>query len=289
MGSQQLFGRFCRVTIFKNGEPTAYVYENLRVTFEISKTGVGYSNKASISLTNLNQKSRIKFVKGFTIKLEAGYENLNELLYFGDIIKVTTERKGTDTTTKFEVGDAERQLTSAIFDNSYPSGTQLVTIIQDLIKAMGVQQSTVIGIPDFTFGKGIAINGSVKRSLDKLLNARKLEWSIQNGSIQIMPISKHSGENAVVLSKDSGLIGVHSITKTGYEFDSLLNPKLMPGRAVKLISSTYSGFFKLNKVTFSGDTHGHNWHAKCEAVKVRELNGLRVGAGANIATVSSEE
>jgi len=262
-----LFNRQYAVTIGLPGQE-GYQYTDLRVTFDITKTSESTSNKAKIALVNLNKESISKFTKGYLIRLEAGYDDLIETVYLGDVVRATSERHGADVITTFECGDGEHQLVNAVFDRSYPPNTKYVDIITDLAKALDVDIGTVIGIQNKSLGSGFVCTGSVRRNLNQLLKNQKLEWSIQNGALQILPISSHVGEEAILISKETGLIGVPSEGTDFYKFNSLLNPKLIPGRIVQLTSSTLNGVLRIRKAQFEGDSSGQKWDVVVEAVKI---------------------
>lgn len=285
--SQFLFTRQWAVSIGTQGQ-TGSLYPNLHTTFDIEKTSISTSNKAKIALYNLNKTSRIKFVKGMFIQLQAGYQGLIETLYVGDIVRATSERKKGDIITTFECGDAERQLINAHFDGSYPAGVKVVQIIQDVAKALGVNVGTVIGIQDISYNAGFSASGSCKHILDRVLANMNLEWSIQNGYLQILPKKAHNGEEAIVISKETGMIGVPSQGTDCYTFDALLNPKLMPGQPVQIISETVNGFFKIRKAHFEGDTRGNKWNVKCEAVKIQAGQVYPQNAGFDFNTVAGQ-
>lgn len=284
--AQQLFNRQWSVTIGPKGEE-GFVYNNLRTVFEIDKVSISTSNKAKIALTNLNPNSRIKFVKGMVIQLKAGYQGLIETLYLGDIVKATTERKKAEIITTFECGDAERQLINAHFDGSYPPGVKAVQIIQDIAGALGVNIGTVIGVQDLTYGAGFVASGSCRHMLDKLLKKQNLEWSVQNNYLQIIPKAAHNGDEAQVISKETGMIGVPSQGTDCYTFNCLLNPKLLPGAPVQIISETVNGFFKIRKATFEGDSHGNKWNVKCECVKINAVQTYPQNSGLIFNTVGA--
>lgn len=270
--AQYLFDRAWAVTIGLPGE-TGFRYDSLKTTFEIEKTSASISNKAKIELYNLNDQSRLNFQrKGLQIRLEAGYRGLTEVLYIGDVTKTQSMRKGADIVTVFEAGDSEKALTTAHFQKSYPAGATFLQIISDLVKALGVNQGPIIGIPNVKYNNGFSVSGSIKKVLDTLIPNQGLEWSIQNGYLQIIPVTAHNGDEAVFLSKDTGLIGVPSQKDSGVEFISLLNPKLLPGSPVQLDSTLFKGFYKLKKSKVEGDSHGQKWQITAEGVRINAAN-----------------
>lgn len=284
---QFLFDRAWAVTIGVPGED-GFRYDSLKTTFDIEKTSASISNKAKIELYNLNSTSRLNFQrKGLQIRVEAGYKGLTEVLYIGDITRSTSMRKGPDIVTTFEAGDSEKQLSGAHFQKSYPAGTKFVQVIQELAAALTVNIGVVIGIQAQAYNKGLTLSGSIKNILDTMLVNQGLEWSIQNGYLQIIPVKAHNGDEAVVISKETGMIGVPTQKDSGVEFTSLLNPKLLPGSPVQLISSTFNGFYKIRKCVVSGDSHGPKWQVLCEGVRINAAQTQVFNQGGVFATVGT--
>lgn len=276
-----LFKRSYSLTIGPAGQP-GFTYDNLKINFDIHKNSSDSSNKAKISLYNLNKESIVKFAKGSVIRLNAGYVGSTETLYFGDVLKATSERKGPDVVTTFECGEGYHQLTSLFFDKAYGKNTKVVDIITDLSKALnadGIDIGTVAGIKDQVLSGGFVCTGSVRRNLKLLLKGQGLEFSIQNNVLQIIPIGSHLGLDPILVSQDTGLIGYPSETTDLYKFNSLLNPHLMPGRVVLIKSTTVNGVFKIRTSHFQGDTNGPKWNVDCEADKIpfKELPPQNVG------------
>jgi hypothetical protein len=266
--SDSFFQRTWAVTVGYQGEEGKR-FTSLRTTFDLDKSSASSSNKAKIDIYNLNPQTRADFQrKGLTVKLEAGYEGMLEILYYGDVNRTLSQRKGPDIITTFECGDAERKLTNAHFDKSYPAGTSYMEIIKDLAGALGVPIGTVMGIENMTYNSGVAFSGTVKSIMDAIMKRQPLGWNVQNGYLQIIPLKAHLGEEAVLLTKDTGLLGIPSQKESGIEFRSLLNPKLMPDCAVKLVSENINGHFKIKRATFKGDTHAQDWSVTAEAVRI---------------------
>ena len=94
-----------------------------------------------------------------------------------------------------------------------------------------------------------------------------MQWSIQNNELQILEELQTTGEEAILLTPETGLIGIPSKStakdKQGTIIQSLIMAnELKPGRAVKVQSKNDNSIFKLLEVQFIGDTHGNTWTAK---------------------------
>lgn len=278
----KLFGRVWAVSVGLSGE-VGKKYAGLRTVFEIDKTSTSSSNKAKIKLYNLNPESRKEMQrKGLRIRLDAGYQGIVETLYLGEVVLGgNSSREGDrDIATLFECGDAESNLILAKFDKSYPVKTRYLQVVKDLAAALDVNIGTVIGIQEMVYNSGISFSGSVKGALDKLLKKQGLEWSIQNNYLQIIPVTAHNGDEAQVISDSTGLIGIPTNGNDSVNFTALLNPRLMPGAPVKLESENISGYFKVRRAKFEGDSHGDKWQVACECVPINAIQSFQgVGFG----------
>lgn len=263
----------------KNPDVVGGVMDGIKIGFDITKTSESNSNKSKIEITNLSNESRNQYVKGGQITLQAGYVGALETLFIGQFKRTTNLRKGADITTTFECGDGEEQIYNNFFNKSYPPGTNSTQVIQDLIGALGLKVGVISGLKNQIFNKNLVITGGVKDKLDTLLKNQSLEWSVHNGIVQIIPIDSHNGDTAVVVSQDTGLIGIPTPPSGGdniVSFTSLLNPKLFPGVPVSLQSTNtevgnidpttglFTGLYKVRTSHFEGDSHEGKWQVTCE-------------------------
>lgn len=281
---QYLFKRSYSVSLGPPNQTSAVAYGTigknpspLRVRFDIDKNMCGSSNKSKIEIFNLSTESRQAIKKGYLLQLQAGYNGLVENLFVGNVITPTSTRNGADIITSLECGDGESSIIFAKLDKSYPAGVTLATILSDIAKAMGTTTSSnpagvsagiALGIPNVTYNKGFVAHGSCKDTLDKLVKPVGLEWTVQNGNLNIIPISLFDGKTAVLLSSETGMIGVPSQNQFFTQFTSLLNPKLVPGALVQLKSENTSlnGFYKIRRAHYEGDSHDTKWQVSCEAI-----------------------
>lgn len=290
--SGALYGRLWSVTIGKPNDPKSAVYGNedqtgtpLRVAFEIEKTVKSSTNKAKITIFNLANKSRQAMKHGMTISVRAGYIGLCQTLFIGNVAKVVSETAGSEIHTKIEAGDGEAALSLGVFNKSYPRNTQLATILGDIGKALSVttaQDPTAIsagiavGIPSRVYSNGFVAHGSVRETLNKMLRRDGLEWSIQNGALNIIPISAHNGRLAELISAQTGLVGIPSKNGDLVKINCLLNPRLVPGGLFQLSSAAteLNGFYKVRKAKFDGDTHDAKWNVEIEGVRMTNVKQI---------------
>lgn len=282
--SSYLFNRAYALTLQPAGfvATVAQQFSNqLRVEFDIIKNSFSTSNKSTIKIYNLSSDSRSKYTKGSLLILKAGYATTIDTIFRGVCTgRVMNERKGADIITSFEFGDSEKEIFYTYFSQSYPALTPVIRVVNDLVQAMGVTLGSVSGIPETAiYSKGFTACGNVKKYLDNIAKTYNLQWSIQNGALQILPKGAALLQSAVVISKGTGLIGIPSQGNGGDNittFTSLLNPKLVPNSLVSLVSDNFTGIFTIKNAKFEGDTHGNKWQTVCECTEVNNAVAINV-------------
>jgi hypothetical protein len=239
----------------------------VRTAFSVKKKEDGKSNKATITLYNLSEDSRGFIEKsGKEVILEAGYGDRLSIIFTGDIKKVTTTRNGSDVLTTIESGDGETQITDAHIELSLASGATDAQIINAAITALGLPTGVIKGLPNTANQNGFAFSGRVSDLLDTMATKHDLIWSVQTGALQIMPNDENTGETAVLLSSNTGLIGLANKKDDGLEIVSLLNTELRPGRLIELESKLLTGpnIYKATTVEHKGDTQEGEFSSKVE-------------------------
>lgn len=273
---QYLFSRAYQLTIGPDTGGAAARYGNiggtssaLRITFEVNKIAAGAANKATIALYNVNVKTRAALVRGYQVVLDAGYQGLVERLFTGTVFKATSSRSGPDIVTSLECIDGLRPLLYSTFSRTYPKRTTLAQVLGDVAQASEALAGTVMGIPPKVYARGLSVHGTCRDILEELCRPHGLEVSITNGKLNILPKGAHLGTQAIVLSPQTGLLGVPSISQTSVSFEALLNPKLIPGQRVQLVTANPNtcGIMYIRSCKMTGDTHGQAWQVAAEGVR----------------------
>ena len=275
----QLWNRKAVVTMGPKGGQGVKI-EGLRVSFDIVKTLGKPSNNAKIKIYNLNDsnKSILATKENLLLKLEVGYGDNVDLLFIGDIVRSTAQRNGADFISTIEVSDGDESLRKATLDKSYVAGTNEKTIMEDALNAMKETGQVIIGTIA-TIGNNIAQNGFSATGLasdivDGLAKKQNHDFSIQDNETQILKVDADTGEEAIVLTPSTGLIGSPGIGLIGedsskidgIEFKALIQTtRFKPGRIAQIKSREVDGFFKILKSKFTGDTHAPAWFVSCEA------------------------
>lgn len=250
----------------------------LKVSFEIERN-LGGVNKGKIVLYNLSIASRARLQVGAAMRLRAGYVGAVGVLFLGTIAKVEHARSGPDIISSCELVDAEPYVAFTVFDRAYGKNTHLAVILNDVANAMNVsfknqvssiKRGIALGISDHTYAQGFVAHGPCKHTLTKLCRPRGLEWTVQNGALNIIPKAAGDGRTAHTLSSTTGLVGVPNRDAKQATFECLLNPAIVPGCIVRLVTldPRVDGFYKVRTAKYAGDSHDAPWTIHAEAVPI---------------------
>lgn len=263
--SNLLFDRKAIITFGPKGQEGKRI-DGLRVRFEIEKTIEKFVNKATITVYNLTRDSRALCErKDLVLILSAGYGSMLEDIFSGDIARPISKLEGSDFITSFEVGDGEKAYKEAKVDVTFKEGTSLKDMFVDVAKTFGQQIKDLSALPADKLLNGFVASGNSRNVMDDLTRKHNLEWSIQDGALQVTGRGKSTSEEAVYLSPSTGLVGSPIKKDEGYEFTSLLQPKIKPGRKLVVESPTINGIFRVERVVHKGDTHDKDWFSILEA------------------------
>lgn len=251
---------------------------DLRFTFSVERTLRTTPNRAQIHVFNLNPQHRNQLAGLGEVhtELTVGYRDHQHTIFSGDLRSARSKYASPDWDTTIEGADGGRAHRTARVNRSYRRGTSLETAVRDLADALGLGHGNLVDAmrsarligAGLDFVGGTTIRGAASTELEQLARTMGLEVSVQNGTLQFLPIGAALDGGSLIVEQDSGLIGdVEVDTKTGgLKFKTLLIPDLAPGRKVEPRTRTLrGGHYRITKCTYKGDTHGPDWYVECEA------------------------
>lgn len=281
-------GRVCEINV------GGLRVESLRVGFTIDKTTKREPNTAELAVYNLSRAHRADLETGYgkvrmrgtqlkaiPVRVSAGYQGTGmSLLFYGQLREVFSrpERDGSWVTV-LRSGDGDHA-TRARATYGFRPGVSMARVVEELTKEMGIglgnapkqlagAQLAGLGA---TIGRGAAFEGAAGEQLDAVLRSAGLEWSIQDNALSVTPIGKSIDSQGVLLTPQTGLIDVPTTDEKGnLQARALLLPGLVPGRRVKVRSSTVQGVWRMERVRYTGDTHGPDWTAELEGTPSPEV------------------
>lgn len=249
--------------------PGGIMRHELMISFDVSKSISSSANSASIELYNLTESHRNAMGKEFDeVTLEAGYmppgggSNVG-IIFKGNIRDVAHKRSGEDIVTTISCGDGDKALRKGVTNKSYPKGTPVKTVVEDIYKELEKEGVTrgewnfPEDVESQKFKRPYAACGSCWREMNTLGRGKQFYWSIQNGAMEIIPGDGFIGMVALISPK-TGMIDTPTITDNGIRVSTLLNPEIRPGRRVKVESSIIDlnatdGIYRVSECTFRGD------------------------------------
>lgn len=249
---------------------------DLRVSFSVEKTIGSKPNKASIRVYNLGPSQRAELTRKGRVKaaIQAGYEGIEFGIFLGELDVVRHELSGPDVITTIEAADGAHAMQTSRVHRSFGPGTSVGSVLGAAAEALGVDPGNslvafagrALGSSGLTsFGAGTVVSGNAARELDRLTQAAGLEWSIQDGRIQVVERGATVQADPRLLAPSSGLVGSPTVGEEGkIKAKAALLPDLEPGRPVRIESAMVSGWYRIESVRYTGDTHGPDWHAEIE-------------------------
>lgn len=264
------FSRIATVRVGKAGQ-TGFISKGLRTTFDITKSTKAESNKCQLSIYNLSKdySSKITVNDGMIAELMVGYTNdvALELVFVGDIIEVSQDEHNPDKVITIDVEDGGAKIRKALLSISLDDNATLRDIFQMAISQSSIKYQSKLfeKIPDIKLKNGIAFAGYLSDLLNTIAKAYNLEWSIQNGLLQVNQYTNYITSNPVTIQNLQAPKRIY-LNKSkevddknfnGYEIRCLLQPKIIPGGTITIDKKK----FKVMNVSHSGDTHGDSWES----------------------------
>ncbi|WP_413207756.1 phage protein [Rhodospirillum sp. A1_3_36] len=263
----------------------------LRVQFQTTKGDIETPNSATITITNLSKSTASRIGGEFTtVFLSAGYQGNAGLIFSGNIRQVRTGREnGTESWLEMTAADGDHAYAHATVSTTLAAGARPVDQVAVAGKSMaekGVTTGHIADIGGQPLPRGKVMHGMARKYLRDVGQDRGAVWSIQDGALQMVRLAGYLPGEAVVLTHETGLLGMPEQTDQGIKVTCLLNPRLRIGGRIKLNNESIQraktpltigawnksamidsdGIYRLIKADFKGDTHGQDWTADLLAI-----------------------
>lgn len=284
------FDRTYRLLVGRPGEKGVEIAPPLRMKFDVSKDTSESPNQIRISVWNLSPQTRETIVDpDNVVTLYAGYgqEDGALLLAYGTVVQGASSFQGAEIVTELEVLDGFAQIRDTVVSLGCGAGVRARLIIEDIAFQMGLSLVMAEDAPDRVWQNGFSFYGAARVALHKVVQGSGLEYSIQNGELQVIERCGVTPRKGFVLSAQSGLLGnperIRQSAKEkadskgsertkserqqadGWRVTSLLLPGLNPGDLVKLESRQAVDWFRVESLKHSGDwSASGNWHTTME-------------------------
>ena len=237
-----LFGRKIELTLIsaKNETKTFSSSDGFTIEFEI---GFGQKAISTVKIYNVlpvtvdmcrPDKAGTKQVKFAKIELSAGYDDEITKLLSANIISIEQKQNGIDTILEIKAAANVNILQNSYVLDTYENQTarQIFTSLFSKNNVTGYE----INLLNDSIISSIAFNGTLQDAIKSMCKKANANFFVNNGKIYINS-NNYKGlslPEVVILSKDSGLIGIPEVSGNKIKVKSLLAPKLTTGIIFKL-------------------------------------------------------
>jgi hypothetical protein len=250
------------------------------VQFRATRSRSKEPNTATITIYNLNENHRSELQeKGIPTVLEAGYADNVSQIFSGALEFGSSVKTGPDILTTIQTDDGGKEYKNARINTSLKGPVDMGAILQTAGEALGLNLGNLrekvangslrSALQEMT--EGVVLSGKAEQVFTRIAKQMGYSWSTQDGQIQLLePNETIASSDPILLTasggKSTGLIGTPEPGEKGFvKARSLLQPDLLPGRRVKIESLKIDGFYRIEKVVFTGDTWGGDWYSDIEA------------------------
>lgn len=274
-----LFGREVVITVgtlrISSRTQQGIAQDTLRVQFKVTRALKKDPNTATVAIYNLNKSNRSALqVKRVPTVIEAGYVDNVSQIFGGDLTFGSSQKEDVHWVTTVQSGDGDTAFKTKRINTSFKGPIKLTQVLDIVGESLGInlgnlKEKVAKGgfralLDEYT--NGVTLSGKSEQVFDRIAKAMGFTWSIQDAQILLLGPKETITGATVVLQPGTGLIGSPEPGEDGIvKARSLLQPELVPGRRVQIISSEVEGFFRVEKIVWTGDTRATDWYSDIEA------------------------
>jgi len=265
----------------------------LHIRFTIFSATTQSPNHTTIRVYNVADATAKRLQQEFQqVFLQAGYDSNFGLIFSGSIKQIRKGRENaTDTFVDIIAADGDEAYNWSVVNTTLAAGWSQTDYHAALIQSMSPYGVSAGYAPMFAPSKlprGKVCYGMARDYMRQLAGAAGMQWTIQDGKLHMVPVAGYLPNEAIVLTSDTGMVGVPTQTVDGILVKCLLNPNIVPGSRVHIdnasiqqaaLSVDYTatnyfpsldddGLYKVYAMTQTGDTRGPAFYTDmiCAAV-----------------------
>jgi len=291
-GNQTQYLRKCALTVVNAKE--ALDLSALRIKFNTYQSDVQTPNSAVIRIFNLNDTTAKRVQQEFQkVTLSAGYQNGPFGVIFAGTIKQV--RRGrvdpTDTYLDILAADGDEGYNFGVIQKALAPGWKPDDVLEEGRKAINADKGYTANMTVAAASRGKVMYGMARDYLRTLTRSQGMVWSVQDGKLQLVPLTSYVPGRVVALNGQSGMIGLPEQTEGGITVKCLINPAIRIGSAIQINDASIQraflggnylyaqgrleqlpgfnsllpkisndGLYRVYVAEFSGDTRGHEWY-----------------------------
>ncbi|WP_186198201.1 phage protein [Burkholderia gladioli] len=299
-----------KASLLIGNDDDALDLSDLQFTFSIRRGDIQTPNSARIRIFNLSRNTAARISGEFKrVVLQAGYQNGPFGTIFDGTIKQTRNGRysQTDTITDVTAASGDKWYTYATIRKTLAAGSTYMDHVQAVVDSMKPYGLTVGYMPQFDVNplpRGRVLVGMAREIMRNAAYNLKADWSIQDTQLQLVPQDSYIPGEAIVLTSQTGMIGLPQQDQNGITIKCLLNPNArisglvqIDNKSVQLgeFSLTISdsataansnlmryghlsadGVYKILVAEHDGDTRGEIWDTtlRCIDVDLSTSQGL---------------
>ncbi len=274
---------------FEVGAPNSKGFA-VHISFNVQRSTSSTLNTTKIKLWNLTKAQiEVLMTLGCEVTLTAGYGESRPLIFTGTVSNVTETLDGADQCVEIEAVDGLAAVSSTVVSVSYERNTSCYKVLMDVADKLALpvtfSKSAQSILETAYFADGYSYIGYASDVLDNIMSVSVLQWTIQNGVLQIRKSGEGMDTYVHLVNKSTGLIGIpkrvyNSSVSTsdtgtiqdtlyGYQIDFLMDGSLCVGDRIRLESNMVTGIFYIADLSINGDNVSGSW--SCTA-KVTETD-----------------
>lgn len=257
-----------------------------KITFDVLVDFGSFNSYAELTLANLTGATVGKFKKDATLTIKAGYTNNVGVIFKGFIKNFFPDRNGATPITRIIARGSRAAVQREPVNVALGKNATLDSILQTIADAMGLPLVSNPG--DFAnvtpYPRGYTMTDDPERLLNKLAETHGFEWLVENERLFVLMKSSSRLGAPHLISQFTGMEGKPEITEVGANVTVRLDPKIKVGDVFRVESkyksfnfsnvyfqdvpaSAGSGDYKIQRLSYSGDTHGDAWSVKLTGIR----------------------
>lgn len=256
---------------------------DLRVSWRITHTKSSAPSQATISIYNLRPETIAEFQQeDAIIRLFAGYD-VPLLIFEGSTVVdgISHDKRGVDRILNIKAQDGLMEVQQSQVDVTLAGETTLTDIFAEALDQLGIPLGPQAEIPDISF-PDYTFHGDASDLLDRAAEMGEVDWTIRDRTFVTIGRGESSGEGALLISPDTGMIGSPSRKDRGVQVTALLDAGMRPGMAFRVSSEGINGDFVADEVVFTGDSgFGNEFYMK--------ITGTERGGASEVPAENTDE
>lgn len=276
----------------------------LRVHFQVRHSVIETPNTLIVRVYNLSPTTRKRIEKEFTqVVLQAGYEGNFGRIFQGTIKQVFRGREDpVNDYVDIFCADADIAHNWGVINRTLAAGYTQDQIYDAVAQSFAKYQVQPGKKPDELSQtpqapRGRVLWGMSRDEARRLAEDNNMSWSLNSNELSFLPLTAYKPGEEVVLSTDTGMIGVPQQTQDGIQVSCLLNPAIGAGQRLKIAnkpngespiaqftragpasldftakdlppSTDANGEYKVLYVDHIGETRGNSWYSNIVCLSV---------------------